>query len=176
MRKPRPKRSIRSTLDAFDDRGRERAGVRLEVRGERCAREEPVAVGWAGLAGAGLAGEPVHPVRRQERQRVPALVPPLADAPAFEQHVLVARGGEMVAERQAGLPGADDQRVDVGRARRPGSPGAAVAGHASTPTCTGTPFVTMSKTAERAFARSTSSRSFSGGASPSTSNVTRICS
>ena len=103
-------------------------------------------------------------------------MPPLADAPAFEQHVLVAGGREMVAERQAGLAGADDQRVDAGRARRPDRPGAAVVGHASTPTCTGTPFVTMSKTAERAFARSTSSRSFSGGASPSTSNVTRICS
>ena len=37
-----------------------------------------------------------------------------------------------------------------------------------TPTSTGTPLVTMSKTAERACARSTTSRSFSAGASPLT--------
>ena len=39
---------------------------------------------------------------------------------------------------------------------------------------TGTPFVTMSKTAERCFARSTTSRSFSSGALPATRNVTLI--
>src|SRR5262249_57584550 len=102
-----------------------------------------------------------------------------ADTASFEQHVLVPGAGEMVAEREPGLAGADDDRVDPrrgGRPRRPDGPGAARCGHASTPTCTGTPFVTMSKTAERAFARSTSSRSFSGGASPSTTNETRICS
>ena len=37
-----------------------------------------------------------------------------------------------------------------------------------TPTSTGTPWLTMSKTAERAWARSTTSRSFSAGASPLT--------
>ena len=43
-----------------------------------------------------------------------------------------------------------------------------------TSTVTGTPFVTMSKTAERCCARSTTSRSFSSGASPATRNETRI--
>ena len=50
-------------------------------------------------------------------------------------------------------------------------------GHAvATSTVTGTPFVTMSKTAERCCARATTSRSFSSGASPSTRKETRICS
>ena len=55
------------------------------------------------------------------------------------------------------------------RGRRPGRMAPAAwsrAQSAMTPTSTGTPLVTMSKTAERACARSTTSRSFSGGASP----------
>jgi len=44
----------------------------------------------------------------------------------------------------------------------------------TTATCTGTPEVTLSNTAERAVARATTSRSFSTGASPSTVNVTRM--
>src|SRR5262249_25527599 len=44
----------------------------------------------------------------------------------------------------------------------------------ATSTVTGTPFVTMSKTAERCCARATTSRSFSSGASPATRKETRI--
>ena len=116
----------------------------------------------------------VHPVRRQQRQRVPAFVPPLADPAAFQQDMVVPGPRQVMAEREASLAGADEDGFDVRRrgGAAPGLTGAACCRHVSTPTCTGTPFVTMSKTADRACLRARRAReAFSGGASPpSTTN------
>jgi hypothetical protein len=65
-------------------------------------------------------------------------VPALAEAALLEEDVLEAGVPEVVAEREAGLAGADDERLDrlpSGGARRPDDPDAARrdAGHASTP-------------------------------------------
>jgi hypothetical protein len=82
-------------------------GIAAEVVDELGAAEEA-----RGVAMRRPAVEPVEPVRRQQRQRVPPLGPPaLADPAALEDDVPVAGAREVPAERQPGLAGADDQRV-----------------------------------------------------------------
>ena len=115
-------------------------------------------------------------------------MPALGDAAAFEQHVVAAGRGEKVADREPGLAGADDDRVDAvhGRLqavkRRPGGctgrrrTVARSAQAALTSIVTGTPLVSTSNTAERARDCSTISRTFSAGASASIVKLMRICS
>ena len=94
----------------LDHRRAERARVALEVADERPAPEEAVGVG-----GRRGAGQPVEPVRGQERERVPALAAPaLPHAAALEHDVVAAEPGQLVAERQPGLPGPDDDGLDAG--------------------------------------------------------------
>ena len=59
-----------------------------------------------------MAGELQRPVRPDETEAVPASAPRFGDAGALEKHVLDAGMRQLVAERQAGLPGADDRDFD----------------------------------------------------------------
>ena len=137
------------------------------------------------VAGVLPTRETGHPVRREELQRLPTFgSPALADAPALQQHVVAACVREQVADSEAGLAGAHDDRVGALHGRlletraaglRPGR--AAVRGQTDvTSIATGTPFVSTSKTAERARDCSTISATFAAGASASMVKAMRICS
>ena len=57
--------------------------------------------------------QPVRPVGRQQRERVPPLAaPPLADAAALEHDVVASGLGEQAAEGEPRLAGTDDERLD----------------------------------------------------------------
>ena len=76
------------------------------------SRHRHVAVGIRAVVA--IAGQPALPVGRQQPQRVPALAPPgVRDLAALEHHVIDRALGETPARRQAGMPGADDDRRDV---------------------------------------------------------------
>ena len=83
--------------------------VRLEVGDDAVAVQVAVRIGQRRRA-----RQPVQPVRRQEVQGVPALrAPALTDTAALEDDVPAARGAQLVAQRQAGLAGPDDDRLDA---------------------------------------------------------------
>src|SRR6185503_16082254 len=114
-------------VDEFDDLGRRHVTVGI---GSRIT----------------IAGQAGLPVRRQEAERVPALVPPrVRDLAALEHDVLDAVRGERAAHREAGMPGTDDDSVDDASH----SATAPCAAHHLTSTATLVGFVTMSNTAER---------------------------
>ena len=165
----------------------ERLGVPGEMAVERGGGREPVGVG----AAVGLARQGVHPVGRQQVQRVPGVAAPALPDPAAFQHDVVAPAvGEAPAGGQACLAGADDDGVgDAHRcSRRCGVPAGPAAWReraarrdvvtcrqpASTSMDTGTPFVTMLNTADRRRDCSTTERSFSGS-SPRSVKPTLIC-
>jgi hypothetical protein len=57
--------------------------------------------------------QPVRPVRREQRERIPALAAPaLADTAALEHDVVVPGFREEAAEGKPSLAAADDDRVD----------------------------------------------------------------
>jgi hypothetical protein len=59
------------------------------------------------------AGQAALPVRREQPQRVPALAPPgVRNFPALEHQMIDRPLGEAAARREAGMPGADDDRRD----------------------------------------------------------------
>jgi hypothetical protein len=95
---------------ALAHRRAERPRVSLQPRDEFGARGIP------GRIVRHLAvRQPVGPVGREQRERVPPLAAPaLADPAALEHHVVVTRLGEQAAEREPRLTGADDDRVDGG--------------------------------------------------------------
>src|SRR6185312_14611425 len=80
--------------------------------------------------------QPIRPVGREQRERVPALAAPsLADRAALDHDVVVSGIREEATEGEPGLPGADDERVDRGhgpkgtpRRSRPGCEAVAVRG------------------------------------------------
>ena len=122
----RPETRTCSTVVPVSDRRAERGGVRLEVAHERAGRQEAVRV----RALVAPAGQPRHPVRRQQVQGVPALgAPALADPAAVEDDVVATGGGEQAAHGQAGVAGADDDGVGLpGAPRRSAGCGACPAG------------------------------------------------
>ena len=154
------------------DRSGRSAGVVLEVGGHLAAGHEAVDVGPA----VRPAGQPGHPVRSEQPQRVPPLAaPPLGDPAALEHDVLEPAVGQGAAHGETGLAGADDDGVDAAhdeplfrKAKRTGGQ------PASTSMATGTPLVTTSYTAERFRDCSTTARSFSGS-SPRSLKLTLIC-
>ena len=93
------------------------ANRRRETRGE--ARDEldhlahgHVAVGIGAVVA--MAGQPALPVRREQAQRIPALVPPgIRDLAALEHDVIDRAVGEQPARREAGVAGADDDGGDA---------------------------------------------------------------
>ena len=97
----------------FVHRRLERAGVAVEGRGELGARHVRVR-----LRRRVVKRQPVRPVGRQERERIPALAaPPLSDDAALEQDVVVAGLREQAAESKPRLPRADDEGLDGGHGR-----------------------------------------------------------
>ena len=108
----------RPRLDPAPDRRVEGARPRLEVAHERVAGEEPVRV----VARVLRPGERDRPVRGDGAEGVPAvLAPARRDARALEHHVLDAGPGKEEADREAPLPGADDEGVvDAPRRARSG--------------------------------------------------------
>jgi hypothetical protein len=87
------------------DRGVEGAGVVLEERHDPVTVEEPVGV----VTRVPEAGQPGVPVGGEEVERVPPFAAPaFGGAPTLQQHVVDADGGEAAAEREAGVPRADD--------------------------------------------------------------------
>jgi hypothetical protein len=93
------------------DRCGEGAGVVGEMSAELGGRHESVGI----PAPVRPGGERVHPVRREQVERVPRVaVPPLADTAALQHHVVTAARGQAAAGGQAGLAGADDDGVDGG--------------------------------------------------------------
>ena len=145
---------------AHDGRG-DRLRVKLEIGGECAGRHEGVGIAPV----IRQAGKNAHRVGRQQVQRAPALrMPPLADPPALQHHMVDAAQSEASAHRQAGLAAADDDDVSLAHdvvslclslswaARlRPGGPAGYATAGVLTATETGTPLVRMSKTADRAF-------------------------
>jgi len=98
---------------AFDggagfERGVERRAVGCQICRDPARGHEAVGL----LTRVGPVWKPGHPIRAEQSQRIPGGRPPaLADAAAFEQHVVVARVGEEAAGRESGLAGADDEGV-----------------------------------------------------------------
>ena len=71
-----------------------------------------VAVGIGAVVA--IPGQPALPVGRQQPQRVPALAAPGVRHLAALEHDVIDRAlGETSARRQAGMPGADDDRGDL---------------------------------------------------------------
>ncbi len=141
-----------------------------------------VAVGF----GATIWGawQRVQPIGRQKAERTPCRrPPPFANAPAFQNDMRDPTFSKAMAQGDARLASADDDNVSLfhivsinfggRRFRHPSEPPFRV-DHwmVLTPTETETPFVSMSKTADRARVCSTNCWSFSDGASPSISNAT----
>ena len=89
-----------------------RVGHRRRTRDERDNlghRHEPVGI----RAFIAITGQPALPVRRQQPQRIPALVAPgIGHLPAFEHDVIDRALAEAMARRQSGVSGADDDRGD----------------------------------------------------------------
>jgi len=96
-------------LDAGLDGRLERSRVTLQVGDDVVARDESlwvVAVIWE--------TRQVHrPIRSDEAEAVPATAPGVADAPALKYHVVDARLGELVADRQARLATTHDDDLIV---------------------------------------------------------------
>ena len=88
--------------------------VPLEVSEQRGSTQIAIRI----TAGVAPAGQPGHPARREQVQRVPALAtPPIRDHPAVEQHVLTPGAGEEPTDGQPGMSGANDDGVDAGHDR-----------------------------------------------------------
>ena len=84
-------------------------GVCLQSGRIRVAIHERV----ARFDGIGLARKAVHPVRRVEDERIPALRPPaLGHLPAFDDDVIDPVSGEVEAHTQTGLAAADHEGVE----------------------------------------------------------------
>src|SRR5690606_23931210 len=117
--------------------------ISLDHLGELPRRHEAVRI----RAVIAKSRQAALPARRQQPQRVPALVPPcVRDLAALEHDVLDAALGEAAAHREPAMPRADDDDVnDAGHRRPPLTEGV---DHA-TSTATFVGFVTISNTAER---------------------------
>jgi len=78
----------------------------LEIRDDLVACHEAVGI----VARVRIARQATLPVRRDEAERIPALVTPrVPDAVAFEDDVLDPTVGELAREREPGLARADDR-------------------------------------------------------------------
>jgi len=92
--------------DALAQRRRERCGEPLEIRDDLVACHEAVGI----VARVRIARQATLPVRRDEAERIPALVTlRVPDAVAFEDDVLDPTVGELAREREPGLARADDR-------------------------------------------------------------------
>ena len=143
------------------DRGVEGARVVAEVVDELAGGHEAVRI----RPGVPPARQPAQPVRREETEAVPAGGPPaFADAPPVQDHMPDVAIGQTAAHREAGVAGADHDRVGGRHGRQ----------LVETSIDTGTPLVSTSYTAERDRDCSTRPRRTSSGASPEIWNVTRM--
>jgi len=89
--------------------GRRGVGVSLEIRDGLVTREKALGI----VAVVGVAGQLQKQVGGVQPEAVPAArAPGLPDAALLEDHVLAAVPAQVIAGGEAGLPSADDDRVD----------------------------------------------------------------
>ena len=111
----------RQHFDAFAQRRVEAGAIGVEVFDDLVLGHEAVGVGAAVGAVVGEARQAALPVGRDQAERIPARVAPLAEAAlALEHHVLDTGLLQMPAHRQAGLAAADDHHVNAARADEAG--------------------------------------------------------
>src|SRR5262249_52341118 len=135
------------------------AGVAVDERDELAHRHVAVGV----LARVAVAREAAQPTRGQEPQRVPPFgTPGVGHLAALEDDMIDRASGQVVAHRQAGMTGADDDGSDSLSHRR----------GQLTSTVTFVGLVMMSYTAERFWDWATSALTSSGEASASMSYFT----
>jgi len=97
-------------LDAFAHRRRERRSIRLDVLHDLVLHHEAVGI----VARIGKAGQLALPVRRDEREAVPAFgAPRMADAMPLEHDVIDAVLLQAPTRGKPGLAGADDDRRNL---------------------------------------------------------------
>jgi hypothetical protein len=90
-------------------RGAHALRVVHDPRRDLVATHEPVGIGPVVVP----SRKRRRPVRGDQRQLVPAILPASADTvPTFDDEVLAALVGQEAGHRQAGVPGAHDQDVD----------------------------------------------------------------
>jgi hypothetical protein len=98
---------------ALMNRSAERPRVALQRRHELGTRRVRIRI-----VRLVVVRQPVRPVGREQRERVPPLAaPPFAHAATLEHDVVVSGIGQEAAEGEPGLAGADDDRVDRGHGR-----------------------------------------------------------
>jgi len=79
------------------------------VSDDRVARDESLRV----VAVVGKARQSHRPIWSDQAESVPTTAPGVGYAPALQHHVVEARLGEFVAEREAGLTAAHDDDLVV---------------------------------------------------------------
>src|SRR6267143_6034255 len=89
--------------------------VALEVAHDVVPRHVSVRV----IAGVLAARELDGPVRGHEAEAVPAISPGLADASPLQDDVVDAGLGQLMADRESGVTGSDDDYIDAFRHLRP---------------------------------------------------------
>ena len=98
----------RTDLNARTNGRPESVRIAFEISDDLVFGHEAVEV----IAVVGMAGQLHRPVRGDQAEALPPVAPGLSDPPLLENDVLDAELGQLVADRQARLAGADHNQPD----------------------------------------------------------------